>query len=43
MDSEDGEFKETLKNARRKLEVPMEAAIPCKKKMKAALRVSGDT
>ena len=31
MDSEDGERKETIKNARRKLEVPMDAAMPCKK------------
>ena len=28
---EDGEDEETIKNARRKLEVPMEAAMPCKK------------
>ena len=31
IDSEDGEHKETIKNARRKLEVPMDAAMPCKK------------
>ena len=31
VDPEDGEFKETIKNARRKLEVPMEAAMSCKK------------
>ena len=31
VDPEDGEYKETIKNARRKLEVPMEAAMPCKK------------
>ena len=30
-DPKDGECKETIKNARRKLEVPVEAAIPCKK------------
>ena len=31
IDPEDGECKETVKNARRKLEVPMDAAMPCKK------------
>ena len=31
-DPEDEEFKETVKNARTKLEVPMEAAMPCRKK-----------
>ena len=31
IDPEDGEYKETIKNARRKLEVPMDAAMPCKK------------
>ena len=31
IDPEDGEHKETIKKARRKLEVPMEAAMPCKK------------
>ena len=30
IDPKDEEFKETLKNARRKLEIPMEAAMPCK-------------
>ena len=30
VDPEDGEYKETIKNARKKLEVPMEAAMPCK-------------
>ena len=30
IDPKDEEFKETLKNARRKLEMPMEAAMPCK-------------
>ena len=28
---DDGEYKETIKNAESKLEVPMEAALPCKK------------
>ena len=32
---EDGEYKETIKNARRNLEVPMEAAMPCKKETKS--------
>ena len=31
IDPEDGEYKETIKDARRKLEVPMVAAMPCKK------------
>ena len=31
IDSEDGEYKETIKHARRKLEVPKEAAMPCKR------------
>ena len=31
IDPEDGEYKETVNNARRKLEAPMEAAMPCKK------------
>ena len=31
IDPEDGENKETIKNARRKLEVSMDAAMPCKK------------
>ena len=31
-DPADAEFKETIKNARRKLEVPMPAAMPCKTK-----------
>ena len=30
VDPEDGECKETIKNARRKLEVPMDAAMLCK-------------
>ena len=30
IDPEDGEHKETIKNARKKLEVPMVAAMPCK-------------
>ena len=30
VDPEDGEYKETIQNARKKLEVPMEAAVPCK-------------
>ena len=30
IDPEDGEYKETVKNARKRLEVPMEAAMPCK-------------
>ena len=29
IDLEDGEYKETIKNERIKLEVPMEAAMPC--------------
>ena len=31
IDPEEKEFKETLKNARRKLETPMAPAMPCKK------------
>ena len=31
IDPEDGEYEEALKNARRNLEVPMDAAMPCKK------------
>ena len=31
IDPEDGGFRENIKNARRKLEVPMEAAMPCKR------------
>ena len=30
IDPEDGECKDTIKRARKKLEVPMEAAVPCK-------------
>ena len=30
IDSEDKEFKETIKNARKKLETPMAPAMPCK-------------
>ena len=30
LDPEDAEYKETLKNARKKLETPLEAAMPCK-------------
>ena len=30
IDLDDGEFKDIMKNARRKLEVPMPAAMPCK-------------
>ena len=30
IDPEDKEFKETIKNARRKLETPMAPAMPCK-------------
>ena len=30
IDNEDKEFKETIKNARRKLETPMAPAVPCK-------------
>ena len=30
IDPEDGEYKETIKNARKKLEVPIEAAMFCK-------------
>ena len=29
IDPEDGEYKETIKNSRKKLEIPMEAAMPC--------------
>ena len=32
IDLEDEEYKETIKNARKKLEVQMKAAMPCKKK-----------
>ena len=35
IDPEDEEFKETIENSRRKLEVHMDAAIPCKKKTKS--------
>ena len=31
IDPDDGEYKETINNARIKLEVPMEAAMPCNK------------
>ena len=31
IDPEDGAYKETVENARRKLEVPLDAALPCKK------------
>ena len=34
IDPEDEEYKETLKNVRRKLEAHMDAAMPCKKKTK---------
>ena len=30
IDHEDKEFKDIMKNARRKLEIPMPAALPCK-------------
>ena len=36
IDLEDGECKETIKNARRKLEVTVEAAMPCKKEQRSA-------
>ena len=32
IDPQDGEYEETLKNARRKLETLMAAVMPCKKK-----------
>ena len=35
IDPEDEEYKETTKTARRKLEVPMDAAMPCKKGTKS--------
>ena len=41
IDPEDCELKETIKNAREKLEVPQEAAMPCKKRNKEALWASG--
>ena len=31
IDLDDGDYKDTIRNARRKLEVPMEAPMPCKK------------
>ena len=31
VDLEDGEFQEPMQNARKKLEIQMEAAMPCKK------------
>ena len=34
VDPEDEEYKEIIQNARRKLELQMEAAMPCKKKTK---------
>ena len=42
IDPEDGEHRETIKNARKKLEGPMEAAMPCKKRNKEALGASGN-
>ena len=33
IDPEDKEFKETIKNARKKLETPASHAMPCKKDM----------
>ena len=34
IDLDDGEFNEILQNARKKLDVPMEAAMPCKLRTK---------
>ena len=45
IDPDDGEFKDTMKNARRKLEVPMPAATPCKlqrEKYRETCRVEKD-
>ena len=38
IDSDDEEYKDTLKHARRKLEVPMEAAMHCKKEIHSSTR-----
>ena len=35
IDREDEEYEETIKNARKKLEVHLDAAMPCKKKTKS--------
>ena len=38
IDPEDGENKETIKNARKELEVPVEAAMPCKMGIRKRLK-----
>ena len=43
IDPKDGEFKETIKNARKKLEIPMEAAVPCKMRTKKRSNKSRET
>ena len=35
IDPEDGEFKETIKKRKEQLDVPMEAALPCKKEQRS--------
>ena len=42
IDSDDEEHKETLKNARRKLERPMTPAIPCKRAPNSITKVFAD-
>ena len=37
IEPDDEEFKRTMKNARRKLEIPMPAAMPCKTPVHAAV------
>ena len=41
IDPEDGEFKETIKKRKEQLDVPMEAALPCKKGTKKHFGSSG--
>ena len=43
IDPEDGEYKETIKNARKILEVPMEATMPCKIGTRKRARKSRET
>ena len=40
---DDGEFKETMKYARKMLEIPMEAAMPCKMRTKERPKKSRET
>ena len=43
IDSEDEEYEETIKNARKKLEVPMEAAMHCKMEIRKRARKPQET